>query len=429
MGFMTFHNEVPIHDFRYLSEPVKVQLDWADPWYSKFENKSLTRWQTGGVMSFVYIEPYEVRHEILVRVKDLDAWMDLGLRGDRFIEAQENEPLMARVGAFFLEKDRVLIDGKKHRPILDRTAFIKYSTVGSRFLSGPEQLSINTAMVGIIITYLTDGIPREVACEWHLWSERVQKVPVNAIDPAGGLPSYVTPDDNVHVWRNFLKQYTMPTVEKVSAADRIQAVTLPGASLLCVMLILPVMWRIRHQRRRSKPVWVMTGLLVLLVGGAVFLYPYVKVPVRAPGSIAAQITDDEGKAILGALLKNLYRAFDFREEGDVYDKLAVSVSGDLLSTIYLQSRRSLLVAQAGGAQAKVNQVKVLDARVQPHPHKPRAVTLTSSWTVLGTVGHWGHIHTRENQYEANLVLEVVENAWKIIGLELLDEKRIDPYAK
>jgi hypothetical protein len=221
MGFLTYHRGVPINDFRYLSEPAVLTLNWEDPWYSSFNKKSLKRWQRGGVMSFLYIEPFEVRHEVLARVKDLEAWMDLGLQGDEFIEPEENEALRKRVGEFFLARDKVLIDGKGLRPILDRTAFVKYSMTGSRFLEKPELLPVNTAMVGVIITYLTDGIPGEVKVEWDLFSDRIQKVPTNAIDPAGPFPSYVTPDDNVHVWTNFLKNYTIPTVEKVAVAESV----------------------------------------------------------------------------------------------------------------------------------------------------------------------------------------------------------------
>ena len=61
IGFMTYHKGAPLHDFKYLSEPSTVTLDWADPWYSQFEKKALRRWQIGGVMSFLYIEPYEVQ--------------------------------------------------------------------------------------------------------------------------------------------------------------------------------------------------------------------------------------------------------------------------------------------------------------------------------------------------------------------------------
>jgi hypothetical protein len=53
IGFMTYHKGVPINDFRYLSEPSTVALDWTDPWYSVFDKKVLKRWQRGGVMSFL----------------------------------------------------------------------------------------------------------------------------------------------------------------------------------------------------------------------------------------------------------------------------------------------------------------------------------------------------------------------------------------
>ncbi|MBW2175288.1 MAG: hypothetical protein JRF64_12050 [Deltaproteobacteria bacterium] len=212
IGFITYHNRVPINDFRYLSEPSTVTLDWDDPWYSEFDKKALKRWQRGGVMSFLYIEPYEVRHEILARVKDLEAWIDLGLRGNEFVEADENEQLKKRVGEFFLQRDKVLIDGKQLRPILDRTAFVKYTMTRTFFIEQPEQLPINTALVGVIITYLTEGIPQEVTSEWDLWSDRIQKVPADAVDPAGPFPSYLTPDDNVLTWTNFLKTYKIPTV-------------------------------------------------------------------------------------------------------------------------------------------------------------------------------------------------------------------------
>jgi hypothetical protein len=45
---------------------------------------------------------------------------------------------------------------------------------------------------------------------------------------------------------------------------------------------------------------------------------------------------------------------------------------------------------------------------------------------MGNVGHWGHIHTRQNQYEADITVEPVAGVWKITDLELLEEKRIDP---
>lgn len=83
------------------------------------------------------------------------------------------------------------------------------------------------------------------------------------------------------------------------------------------------------------------------------------------------MTADEGKVILHSLLKNVYRAFDFRDESDIYDKLAVSASGDLLSDLYLHNRKSFQVQQASGAQAKVKEVEILDVNVESDPKSSR----------------------------------------------------------
>ena len=108
IGFITYHKSVPIIDFRYLGNPARLTLNWEDPWYSKFDNPNLKRHHKSALMSFLYVEPYEVRHEILTRVKDLEAWMDLGLRGSEYIEADELDPLKQRIGEFLQQKKSCL---------------------------------------------------------------------------------------------------------------------------------------------------------------------------------------------------------------------------------------------------------------------------------------------------------------------------------
>jgi len=125
VGFIAYHKSVPIIDFRYLGAPAILTLDWDDPWYSKFQNPNLKRHHKSALMTFLYVEPYEVRHEILTRVKDLEEWMDIGLRGDEYIEIDELETLKQRVGEFFLTRNSVRIDGQVGKPILDRTNYVK----------------------------------------------------------------------------------------------------------------------------------------------------------------------------------------------------------------------------------------------------------------------------------------------------------------
>lgn len=428
VGFIAYHKAVPIIDFRYLGAPARLVLNWDDPWYSKFDNPNLKRHHKSALMSYLYVEPYEVRHEVLTRVKDLEQWMDLGLRGHEFIEVDEWEALKKRVGEFMLSKNTVLVDGEPLRPILDRTDYVKVALTGIQLLQQPERLELSTAIVGVKLAYLTDGLPKEVTVDWELFTDQIQRVPATSIDPAGPLVSYVTPDDNIHKWNNFLKSYKIPQVAEVTVPDSLLRFSVPIGSTLSLALLLPVAWQIRCRKQQSKSVYpqLVVGAVLLAIGVA--LIPYLHVPIGKPAALAPRVSPEEANLVLQSLLKNVYRAFDFRREEDVYDKLAVSVSGDLLSDIYLQNRKSLAVQKAGGAQAKVKEVEIVDVVVQPHPKRPLALAFESTWTAFGSVGHWGHVHARKNRYHANVVVEPVKGVWKITDLELLEEKRVDPYA-
>ena len=285
-------------------------------------------------------------------------------------------------------------------------------------------MDIATAIVGVIITYLTDGLPQLVTVDWDLFADQIQKVPATATDPAGPLPTFLTPYDNVHTWNNFLKSYTPPTVANVSVYETVSKLQLPVPSLLCLAaLLLTAIWSWRRYRS-SGPVLIPLVSGLLLLTAVVLLYPYGRFEVMRPAAMLKSLDQQEAQTILNSLLKNVYRAFDFREESDVYDKLAIFVSGDLLADLYLEQRKSLVVEQAGGAQAKVAKVGINQVTVQDSVRHPGAIDLRASWTALGTVGHWGHVHSRQNQYDAIVTIRAVAGSWKIIDLELLEEKRL-----
>ncbi len=293
VGFIVYHGGVPLIDFRYMPMESTLHLDWDDPWYSEFEERALKRWQRGSVLSYLYIEPFEVRHEILTRVRDLEPWLDLGLRGDEFIEADENDELKQRVGEFFLEQENLVIDGKRLRPILDRMAFIKYSMTGSIFLDQPERLSLNTAVVGVILTYLTGEMPQQVEYDWNLWSDRVQKIPTDAIDPAGGFPSDLTPDDNRAVWKNFLKTYQPPTVARVAIDSALTTWTLPLGSALCLIALLYLAALILRHHRAGRSVAIPGGLALVCLAGTILLQPHFGVEVSRPAVTAQKPSPEE----------------------------------------------------------------------------------------------------------------------------------------
>ncbi len=278
-GFIAYHKAVPIIDFRYLSAPATVTLDWEDPWYSRFDNPNLKRHHKSALMSFLYVEPYEVRHEVLTRIKDLEVWMDLGLRGDDGLEPDEWDGLMARVGAFLLTRNPVVIDGSPAEPALARANFVSVGLRGIQVIEEPQRLDISTAVLGVILSYATGGMPDRVTVDWELFTDQIQRVPATAIDPAGPFMSYADPEDRIIEWQNHLIDYRAPTIEAVPlGADR--RLRLPLASLVLLLLSIGAGGLAAKPRWLSRKIWAGVGLAGLV--GASLLSSVLVVEVDNP---------------------------------------------------------------------------------------------------------------------------------------------------
>ena len=136
----------------------------------------------------------------------------------------------------------------------------------------------------------------------------------------------------------------------------------------------------------------------------------------------ANIDDERLEQLVGDLLHNVYRAFDYRGEEIIYDVLEKSVSGELLTDIYLETQKGLELENQGGARVKVKTIAVNTASLTGRDGNQ--LTIEGDWTVSGSVGHWGHVHQRSNGYRANLEISEIDGAWKLTGLEILEEQRL-----
>jgi hypothetical protein len=146
-----------------------------------------------------------------------------------------------------------------------------------------------------------------------------------------------------------------------------------------------------------------------------------RMPEIAP--VLAKNPDQKTRSQIAAtLLKNIYRAFDYRDEKAIYDALARSVQGDLLADTYLKIHAGLLMQEQGGAVSRVENVELLDTSIVDA--QPASYNAQVKWRVTGTVEHWGHIHTRVNAYEALLRIGRGEGAWKITGMEVGKQERV-----
>jgi hypothetical protein len=79
IGFVVYHRGVAVNDFQFLVGGSTVRLDWQDPWYSAFEKRSLRQTYFAPMTGFIYVEPFEVRKEIIVRPAEVQRSHDLGL--------------------------------------------------------------------------------------------------------------------------------------------------------------------------------------------------------------------------------------------------------------------------------------------------------------------------------------------------------------
>jgi hypothetical protein len=136
----------------------------------------------------------------------------------------------------------------------------------------------------------------------------------------------------------------------------------------------------------------------------------------------SRLDPDGLQQLVGNLLHNVYRAFDYRGEEVIYDVLANSASGNLLTDIYLETRRGLELANQGGARVKVKDIEMVETSLLDSDGD--SFRVASRWNVSGSVGHWGHIHQRQNAYHARLEISDLNGVWKLTGLEILEEERL-----
>ena len=317
--------------------------------------------------AFVYIQNDEVRVEILMPLPTLETWQAVPRNNKDVLEVVEQAAARTRLEAFFTMRNELKIDGVAVRPKLGRLDFcgIDYKDLSAR----PEarRLAAATARVGAILTYSTKGAPRHVELKWTLFSEKASAVRVVVFACDKGSRFSFTPEQPTLAWDSSgAPPPTMstwcPKIDSVPAGQSAAAGTLYSGS-------------------------------------------------------AART------ALAETLLRNVYRGFDYRSESDIYDALAQSVAGDLLTDLYLKIKQGLVVQEQGGAVARVQEVKVTKSEAAADKAEGGFVQRVT-WQVAGTIEHWGHVHTRVNEYTADLGITAQGGAWKIVSMKVAKQSQV-----
>jgi hypothetical protein len=284
--------------------------------------------------------------------------------------------------------------------------------------------------VHMVLVYPSAARPRKVSISWGSF-------PRDFLDPREQIPPPVeieavllaegeirlvkfTKSEPEIVWHTSgapmrSRMAAVPTTPVAQTTIPIVSIALPLAWLCWPMLRLP----------GSRRGWAL-GLLPVLVGSAA-AWNHARVPVPSmPREGPPEMSDPESSEVFTLLHANIYRAFDYSDEGEIYDALATSVDGPLLDSMYTQVYRSLIMQEEGGALSRVQAVRHLAREVRrPNPRaRDGACVIDARWQVDGMVYHWGHSHTRRSEFRAEYTIARRGDGWRIVACKPMEQFRV-----
>ena len=283
-----------------------------------------------------------------------------------------------------------------------------------------------TDFVPYIMVRLTYGLkasPRRISFQWDDWatvqSYGLSQVPVLLEAPPDKSVNILslTAEEPLHTWHTPAPRVvSAPFVVQKARILRLPVVTL--ALLLLLPLVLA--WNSEEGFSRRKiglagSVFVLAGLGLLLPPAHITL----KQARQRP-------SDEQAALIFEDLLRNVYRAFDYETESDIYDTLARSVTPEVLDGLYTQIYEGLVMQDEGGARSKPTSVRVEEVTVLASADADQSdYRVRARWVVQGTVTHMGHRHIRTNRHEALYnVVPHGEESWRIGSSEILSKQQV-----
>ncbi|UCH65595.1 MAG: HupE/UreJ family protein [Ignavibacterium sp.] len=370
---------------------------------------------TSSIMAYLTVEPYEVRMEILIQAREAVRFLGVNDKGMGSIPVASLEPVKNGILGTYQKINSISIDGNQADPILTRADFVTLGPAGVILRTDPVAESLDNGIIGLTLVYETNDLANNISVDWKLFSESVQKVEATTIDPFGGATRMLSPDDNTLHWKQRLIGYKVPVIEEITVEQ--QQLPIISIILFAMVLILFLISKRNALKLIGRPV------LLSVAGIAFILYPFSRISVELPFSIAPKPSEERTAIILEGLLTNVYRSFDIRNESDIYDRLSISVIGDQLSQIYLESRRLLELENRGGARARIDEVEIIDIN-SVEATNDGGLEIDGIWKVSGSVNHYGHTHYRQNINQASINIIADEGAWKILQMNMIDEKRV-----
>ena len=453
-------------------QPETVSVDWENPalnadlsddeWEKRAAEqleKNLGIESYSSTYSFIYITRKEVRHEILIPLATLATIItDFEQQDEDFLDIPEQDLAKAKIEDLFGNINPVTINSVSVKPVFDRIDFYGLDIRDFAMQAERRKISMANGRVGIIMSYSAKSVPKEVSVEWELFNNVVQKVEATAFifddaemftfsrfdrktDDDGNVdnsknvyrPTQLNPKESAAITQvssEFDFENLQPPIAEKPTLDIPLGYFLAAASLLlCIVFLLYRNQKFSFVFGAVAPILLITTL----TGG----FP---TPIRFPHPTEPatfEMPQEQGQTVFAKLHQNIFRAFDYPEQSDIYDALANSVDGPLLRELFLKINDSLKIKEQGGAVSRIDEVKILENKIRPYdsdnntiPGAAQVYTVDSPgfplrcrWQLVGSVEHWGHIHERTNEYDAVFEVTLVDDNWKITSMNMVGEPK------
>ncbi len=413
--------------------PHSIALDWENPprndrtyWKERREWMKQRREALLGVTSYsatyayLYLEPREIRFEILVPLLTLETWLPLQREEADYLSVAEQDAMEKALPGFLQEVCHTHIDGMEITAQLDRLDFFTLDIRDFAKKQERKKVGVANARVGMILSFPTKGNFQSASLEWSFFNEVTPLLnTMTYVFDQPGERFFFTDNERTWQWQS-PKHASGPQVSSWLSLPPVPSMpTMP----LSLLFLLAAFSGGAFALKRN---WKIAVPLLVLGGWFGWWNPvWQQMVIPHPSKEAPLPTPPEQNKIAEVLLRNIYRSFDYLQDADVYSALSRSADGDYLEKLYLQIKKGLILTEQGGAHSRVRNVQWLESEPTSHPMRAQSFSLSVKWEITGTVEHWGHIHTRRNAYRAELEVKAVDDEWKLVDLEVLDEDQVE----
>lgn len=414
IGFITHHGNMPVNNFAYLSRAETLLIDRDDPWRTRLENTNIRRHLRFPLLSFLYVEPRQVRHEIVLRPRDLARWANQPFHAWEMLTPDKQRDLSTTTRDYLREKNPTKIDRRPRTPGATEVVFLKATDNGLLPVTKEEPIELGALLIGYRERYPQTTLPQRVDIQWRLFSDLEPNVPSLVQDPAGPFPTQVTATLPDIQWQNFLTRYQepIPTGVIVSQNGLPIAPRLITAIAVVVLLLLTAI----YVRRRR---WQLRTLALAVVGlsGTLLVaqLPIEKIAIPMPASFSRGKTEQEITRAIGELLSQLSLAYYEQAPEKRQQALALLISDTDLTATTTALTPLYRPPTATGDRGRVVAIEQL----QLEHFEPAEIAGQPGFRTIcnwraSIEGHfWGHSDRRQYQVRAMLDIVREDGQWRI----------------